>query len=222
MSDAVRADFDRLASLPAWRWDHNRHYHGYLLRHVPSPCARALDVGCGTGAFSRLLAGWAGQVVGLDLSLGMIQVARARAGQHPNLRFQVADVNRWPFPREAYDCIASIATLHHLPLAETLARMRDALRPGGALLILDLYQAQGVGDRLAGLAAMPVSLLLNLLKNGRLRAPRAVRQAWAAHGLHDTYAPLSQVREVCAGLLPGAKIKRHLLWRYSLVWKRGV
>jgi hypothetical protein len=107
-------------------------------------------------------------------------------------------------------------------LAETLARMRDALRPGGALLILDLYQAQGVGDRLAGLAAMPVSLLLNLLKNGRLRAPRAVRQAWAAHGLHDTYAPLSQVREVCAGLLPGAKIKRHLLWRYSLVWKRGV
>ena len=220
MNDAVRADFDRLALLPAPRWDHNQHYHSYLLRQVPSPCAQALDVGCGRGTFARLLAQRAGQVVGLDLSPSMIRVARARSKKYPNLRFEVADVNDWPLPPEAYDCIVSIATLHHLPLEKTLARMGNALRPGGALLILDLYQAAGVSDLLPGLAAMPASLGLRLLKTGRLREPLAVRQAWAAHSVHDTYSTLSEIRRVCAGLLPGAEVKRHLFWRYSLVWRK--
>jgi len=220
MNDPVRSDFDRLALLPASRWDHNQHYHRYLLKQVPSPCAHALDVGCGRGTFARLLAERAGQVVGLDLSPSMIQVARARSEQYSNLRFEVADVNDWPLPPEAYDCIVSIATLHHLPLEETLARMGDALRPGGALLILDLYQAAGTADLLTNLAAMPASLVLRLFKAGRLHEPPAVRQAWAAHGVHDTYSTLAEIRRVCAGLLPGAKVKRHLFWRYSLIWRK--
>jgi SAM-dependent methyltransferase len=221
MNDPVRADFDRLALLPAPRWDHNQHYHGYLLRQVPSPCAQALDVGCGSGTFARLLAERPGQVVGIDLSPSMIQVARARSEKYPNLRFEVADANDWPLPSEAYDCIVSIATLHHLPLEEMLGRMGDALRPGGALLILDLYQAEGVADLLTSLVAMPASLGLRLLKTGRLREPLAVRQAWAAHGVNDTYTPLAEIRRVCAGALPGAQVKRHLFWRYSLVWRKA-
>jgi hypothetical protein len=47
-----------------------------------------------------------------------------------------------------------------------------------------------------------------------------LREAWEEHGRGDTYASLNQVRQVCAGLLPGAKIKKHLLWRYSIVWKK--
>jgi SAM-dependent methyltransferase len=51
----LSADFDRLAVLEDGRWDHNRHYHGWLLRRLPAECRSALDVGCGTGDFAGLL-----------------------------------------------------------------------------------------------------------------------------------------------------------------------
>ena len=34
-------------------WDHNAYYHGLLLRHLPRPCGRVLDVGCGAGSFVK-------------------------------------------------------------------------------------------------------------------------------------------------------------------------
>src|ERR1039457_293442 len=37
-------------------WDHNAYYHRLLLRHLPRPCNRVLDVGCGAGAFAVELA----------------------------------------------------------------------------------------------------------------------------------------------------------------------
>ena len=58
---------------------------------------------------------------------------------------------QWDFPREKYDCIASIATFHHLPLEVMLQKAKDALKPGGVLLILDLFQvrmAAGFADGL--------------------------------------------------------------------------
>ena len=42
-----------------------------------------------------------------------------------NIDYQVADVNEWQFPAEGFDCVASIAAFHHLPLAQTLARIRQ-------------------------------------------------------------------------------------------------
>jgi hypothetical protein len=47
-----------------------------------------------------------------------------------------------------------------------------------------------------------------------------VREAWAEHGRHDTYPTLDEMRRICDGVLPGALIRGHLLWRYSLVWRK--
>jgi ubiquinone/menaquinone biosynthesis C-methylase UbiE len=218
--EAVREDFDRIVLLSDDSWNHNTHYHRFLLKQVPANCGACLDLGCGTGAFSRLLAERCEWVLGLDLSPQAIQLARERSSGFHNVDFQVADATTWDFPTECFDCIASIATLHHLPIPETLQRMARALRVGGTLLILDLFQATGVSELLTNLAAVPVNLVLGLLKNGRLREPRAVREAWAEHGWHDTYPSLDEMRRICRDVLPGAQIKRHLLWRYSLVWRK--
>ena len=219
MSD-VRADFDRIALLSGEGWDHNSHYHDFLARHLPEPCREALDVGCGTGAFSRLLAKTADRVLALDLSPNMIGLAGERSARFPNIDFRVADVLTLELPAEKFDCIATIATLHHLPVEVMLPKMKGALKPGGVLLVLDLFQAEGLSDAVASALAVPLSLGLRLLRRGRLRPPREVRRAWDEHGRHDTYLTLAQVREVCAGLLPGALLTRHLLWRYSVVWKK--
>ena len=216
----VRADFDRIALLAGEGWDHNGHYHEFLARHVPEPCQEALDIGCGTGAFSRLLAKSAERVLALDLSPNMIRVAVERSAQFPNIEFRVADVLALELPVERFDCVVTIATLHHLPLAEVLPKIKRSLKSGGVLLVLDLFQAEGLLDAARNALAVALSVGLRLSKQGRLRPPREVRRAWDEHGRHDSYLTLAQVREVCAEMLPGAEVSRHLLWRYSIIWKK--
>src|SRR5687767_3271417 len=75
----IEADFDRIAGLPAEPWDLAQRYYDRLLEQVPKPCRSALDVGCGTGTFTRLLAARSERVLGIDLSTQMIRVAIARS-----------------------------------------------------------------------------------------------------------------------------------------------
>jgi SAM-dependent methyltransferase len=217
----IQADFDRLALISADDWNHNDHYQNFLLENVPPRCRLALEVGCGTGAFSRLLARRSKSVLAIDLSPQMIRLARERSLRFPNIRFEVADALRSELPAETFDCIATIATLHHLPMNTMLERLKAALKTGGVLLILDLFEAEGLRDNLTSLLAMPVDVGLRLARTGRMRAPREVRRAWAEHGLHDSYPTMTEVRRACEEILPGARVKKHLLWRYSVIWKKS-
>lgn len=217
----IREDFDRIALLSRETWNQNNHYHPFLLRQIPSPCREALDIGCGKGAFSRLLAGRSDRVTAVDHSPEMIRIARERSAQYSNIDYQTADILAWPWPENHFECIVSIATLHHLPLEEILRRCVSALTVGGTLVVLDLYKESSIADYLASALAVPVSAGLRIARTGRLRDPRTVREAWAQHGKHEHYLTLGEVSGVCARILPGAKVRRHLLWRYSLVWRKG-
>jgi SAM-dependent methyltransferase len=224
---AIQTDFDRIALLDNDGWTHNSHYHNFLLRHLPKNLQNALEIGCGAGAFSRRLALRSKSVLALDLSPEMVRIARGRSAQFPNIEFQVADVMSWNFPSKTFDCIASIATLHHVPLRGALLRMKAAIKPGGFLLVLDLFESErnlfkpeGLIDLTLDVLALPVSAGLRFLQHGRLRPPPAVRAAWAAHEQHDSYPKMTEVRELCREILSGARVRKHLLWRYSIVWQR--
>lgn len=216
----IREDFDRIAMLSRETCNQNIHYHPFLLRQIPSRCRVALEIGCGKGAFSRLLAERSDRVTAVDLSPEMIRIAKDRSARHANIDYQTADILTWSWPENHFDCIMSIATLHHLPLEQVLLRCASALTTGGTLLVLDLYQAASVADCFWSLSAVPISVVLRMVYTGRLRDPRAVREAWAQHGKHEHYLNLSEIRSVCARILPGARIRRHLLWRYSIVWRK--
>lgn len=220
----IQADFDRIARVDSdSAWNHNNHYHGYLLRHAPAHCAEALEVGCGTGEFARLLAKRSDRVIGLDLSAEMLRLARERSADAPNIDYLQADVMTYPYPLPAarFDCIATIATLHHMSLPGVLPILKAALKPGGVLLVLDLCKDQELGDFFQSAAAVPLHLVLNRLRNGSRKASPEASAAWDAHGRDETYPTLGEVRRVCADLLPGALVRRHLLWRYSIVWTKA-
>jgi SAM-dependent methyltransferase len=218
---AIEKDFDRLALLDDDGWTQNNHYHRLLLRHVPANCSNALEIGCGTGAFSRRLAERAQHVVALDLSSEMIRVARSRSENLENLEYRCADVMAGDLPRESFDCVATIATLHHLPFRAAIVRLKDSVKPGGVLLVIDLFEPAGLQDALLNVAAMGISGSLRLIHNGRLKPPKAVRAAWEEHGKTDSYPTMHEVRALCAEILPGAQIRQHLLWRYSIVWRNN-
>ena len=219
----MREDFDRLAGLSEEGvWDHNAYYHPFLLRQLPERFGEALEVGCGTGAFARLLANRCERVVAIDLSPRMVEVSRSRSKGHPNIEYEVADATSWRFPEEGFECVVSIMTMHHLPLRPTLRKMRDSLRPGGALVLLDLYRASSVADYLVSTSAFPAGMALRLAKTGGLsdRQSEALRRAWEEHGKADVYPTLGEVRGACEAALQGASVRRHLLWRYSVVWRK--
>ena len=134
---SIEADFDRLVRLDDEGWTANNQYHKFLLKHVPH-CENAFEIGCGTGAFARRLAERCKRVIALDLSSGVIRVARLRSSQIDNLKFQLADAMTWNFPQSQFDFICSIATLHHLQQRELFVKMKDALKPRGLLVVLDI------------------------------------------------------------------------------------
>ena len=98
--------------------------------------ARALDLGCGPGFTTLLLADVCAprELVGLDASEAFVALAREHA--RPGIAFAVHDVTALPFPGGAADLIHARLLLAHLRDPEVLAlRWLEALRPGGRLLL---------------------------------------------------------------------------------------
>jgi ubiquinone/menaquinone biosynthesis C-methylase UbiE len=216
----IREEFDRIALLTERHGSASDIYHHYLVQQLPPQAENALEIGCGTGAFTRLLAERAHSVVALDLSSQMIRLANSLSANYRNIEYVSGDVMCLSLPAEGYDCIVSIATLHHLPLGEAVQKMKEALRPNGVLIIHDLVADDGFVDRVTSGLAYPLSVARRFWKTGRLREPGEVREAWAEHGRDEVYLTPGEVREMCGRYLPGAQIRRHLLWRYTVVWSK--
>ena len=214
--EAVRAEFDEIARLSpaAGRPDP---LVAALLRHLPDPCGEVLEIGCGTGQATRMLAARARRVVAWDLSPRMIEVARARSAGVENIEYHAGDALRYDYPAARFDAVVSIATLHHLPLEPMVAEFRRTLRPGGVLLLLDLVDRGHPAYLPLNLAAGLSAVLSRLGEQGH---SSELRRAYRQHGAHDRYLRPREAREVFGRLLPGSRFRHHLRWRYSVVWTK--
>ena len=104
---------------------------------------RVLDVGCGVGRWSRMLAARGATVTGVDLSPTMISEARRRAareGVAARCRFEVQDLSNLSVDGE-YDLVLGVTVLQHIldpeALRAALLGMRARLRPGGRMILLE-------------------------------------------------------------------------------------
>jgi SAM-dependent methyltransferase len=92
--------------------------------------ARVLDIGCGTGCYTRPFARRTrANVVGLDVTVPLLR--RARQESPGNLRFAAGDASELPFPSESFDAVVGNAVLHHLPLERSVPELIRVLKPGG-------------------------------------------------------------------------------------------
>jgi SAM-dependent methyltransferase len=217
-SHRVREDFDAIARLSDTHPHRDRH-EDEVAEHVPAGARAILDVGCGLGALAARLAAPGRTVTGIDLSPEMIARASRLVAGRPGLDFRCGDFLTMDLPAGGYDCVISAATLHHMPADAAVARMVWLLAPGGTLVIQDLRRDQGLGDRLGTVADLAARALERLVRTGRLREPRPVREAWARHGAGERYLSMAEVRTLAARRLPGARVRRHRYWRYSIVWQ---
>ncbi|MFB6696194.1 class I SAM-dependent methyltransferase [Streptomyces virginiae] len=95
---------------------------------------RVLDAGCGSGPLSAALRDRGAVVTGIDVSAGMLALARRRLGD--DVALHVVDLNDpLPFDDEAFDDVVGSLVLHYLQDWEpTLAELRRVIRPGGRLI----------------------------------------------------------------------------------------
>lgn len=72
-----------------------------------APLLSVLDIGCGSGVQSAYLAPYAKEVIGVDLSERLIEIAKERCKAYPHAQFQIADACKLPFPDQSFDFIIS-------------------------------------------------------------------------------------------------------------------
>jgi ubiquinone/menaquinone biosynthesis C-methylase UbiE len=125
--------------------------------------ARVLDLGCGSGWATRLLAQYAtrGLVVGLDISDEMIELARASSKEFDNVEFQVGSAERLPFDDGYFTHAFSMESLYYYEdVGAALGEVRRVLQPGGLFVaVLDLYKENEPSHQWVGQLKVPVHLL---------------------------------------------------------------
>ncbi len=197
-------------------WDHNAHYHRWILRQLPGRFDKALDIGSGSGDLARLLATRAKTVHGIDSDPAIVARAQELTPAAAPVTFTAADALTG-IPADSYDVITCVATIHHLPFTEALPHFRRHLAPGGTLVVVGLWRAQTPVDHLLGTTAIPLNAATGWIKNKGRTAPRPVSMT------APTRPPAMIFPDIVAATrhaLPGARLRRRLFWRYTLTWRQ--
>ena len=139
----LHADRDR----PGWEEE----VDALIRALVALPPARTLDVGCGTGFLTRHLPG---EVVGLDQSESMLEIAQARV---PGAVFVRGDGVELPFPDEAFERVFTGHFYGHLEERERRRFLAEARRVAGELVVVDSALREGHD---------PVEMQERVLKDG--------------------------------------------------------
>jgi 2-polyprenyl-3-methyl-5-hydroxy-6-metoxy-1,4-benzoquinol methylase len=119
---------------------------------------RVLEIGCGSGTLSTYLAMRGADVVGIDVSEGMLALGRRRAAANDvssKVSFRASPIETLDMPDDHFDVVVANQVLHHLELAAAMPNIARMLRPDGVALF-----------------AEPVLLLPNFFR--RLRYSRLV------------------------------------------------
>jgi 2-polyprenyl-3-methyl-5-hydroxy-6-metoxy-1,4-benzoquinol methylase len=176
-----------------------------------------LDVGCGTGELTKKLAPYSIEIIGVDISENMINEALMRNSDKKINYINISAEKYLEKTDREFDVIISVAALHHMNEKKILETMKGKLTKNGKILILDLVKG-GIMDYILAPIAVPLNILLMLKNNGKLRVSKEQKDAWAEHFQYDRYLTIKEVNNVVRNTLGDAKVKKHLFWRYSIIY----
>jgi len=163
-----------------------------LLRPA-KPGDRLLDVGCGTGHWSRIFASRGYEVTGIDICPEMSEVARSR--DYPGCYFEIADACRLPFDNASFEVIAAMATLEFVRDPElAVTEMFRCVKPAGSVIV-------GALNRLAPINRQRIADKKEPYASARLFSPMQLRYMLAPYGRLRMDASKEHSKAKGAGLL---------------------
>jgi ubiquinone/menaquinone biosynthesis C-methylase UbiE len=134
-----------------------------IARMGVEPNSRVLDIGCGSGWASRLLADYAsaGRVTGIDISDEMIRVAREQSKSYANVDFKVASAEQLPFADNEFTRAFSMESLYYYEnMPKALGEIHRVMKAGGLFCaVVDLYWENEATHQWVEDLKVPVQLL---------------------------------------------------------------
>lgn len=138
--DAVQKRFSESAGKLAELEESRREAVRERIRRFVAPegTERVLDSGTGTGGLALAIAPLVREVVGVDIVPEMLEQARARSAEFPNVFFVEGDITKLPEDIGSFDLTATVRTLHHVARPElVMAELSRRALPGGRILVVD-------------------------------------------------------------------------------------
>jgi len=102
-----------------------------LSRHLRSGMS-ALELGCGTGYFTRELACSGANIVAVDVSPDLLEIAKANSSA-PNVRYEIQNAYELSYPDVVFDSVVGSSVLHHLEIEEAIREIYRVLKPSGTI-----------------------------------------------------------------------------------------
>jgi len=106
----------------------------FLVEYVEPDGMDMLEVGCGDGTVTALVADWAQSYVAIDTDPDKLVEAEVRV---PGVAFLQGDGEALDFPDESFDVVLFTLSLHHMQADVALLEARRVLRPGGRVVVLE-------------------------------------------------------------------------------------
>jgi ubiquinone/menaquinone biosynthesis C-methylase UbiE len=108
------------------------------LQNQFTPTDAVLELGCGTGTFSEAVAPVVKDLIVTDMSEPMLQQARAKLGEHGNVRFQKEDAYKTTFDDSSFDAVLMVNLLHIVfEPASILEECSRVVKDGGRIVVAD-------------------------------------------------------------------------------------
>jgi len=98
---------------------------------------KVLEIGCGTGVFTKKIAETGADILAVDISSYLISKARKNLQGYPNVTFYVADAENLNLREEYFDSVVGISVLHHLNFKPALLEIRRVLKRGGRIVFTE-------------------------------------------------------------------------------------
>jgi len=133
--------YDRWYQTPRGEWIGQREASLVLECLQPRPGESLLDVGCGTGYFTRALgSSISGQVVGVDINPEWVEYARRQSTGKPS--YEIADARALPYANGSFDLVVSIAALCFID--DELAAAREICRVARRRFVVGFLNRQSL------------------------------------------------------------------------------
>jgi SAM-dependent methyltransferase len=97
-----------------------------------APGMAVLELGCGTGYFTRELARSGAQILAIDLSPNLLEIAQTQTSA-PNVRFEIQNAYATTYADATFDSVVGSSVLHHLEIEAASREIYRVLKPGGTM-----------------------------------------------------------------------------------------
>jgi SAM-dependent methyltransferase len=203
--DQVAEHFDRFADLVGGPLDE------FLESLLPEGGERAVDLGCGTGRHAALLAARYRQVLAVDVSAPMLELAQSNRG-FANITYQKRDLREVRADTDgAFDLVLSAYALHHLPDLEGAVRgIRELVAPGGRVVLIDNVAPTPAVPRRWFVGEAVRTLAVDVLRRRRPAGDAwelfrlNTDPAWLDHLTSDRFLNPQQFTQHYSAVFPGA------------------